>query len=223
MAVESRAQQPLSVPPSLNQEYGNESALPPMRLLSSFNNANIVVEGTIPQIPTQAMKNSVRRKPVRSSIASSQSSLFASTLIRSLDVPIKPDSSFAPDSGIIVRTQDEPDVGLIVRSPSTLDKGLILQSSAQVFDDGLIVQSPFTAQEAKADGLIPASNEFEEYVQEAIDAEACRLLVERDVHPGIVPQPYFWLPKDLQSYYKDYESQNIIPSMDPKSFSVMAY
>lgn len=222
--LESRVQPPLLVvPPFLGQYHKNETTSCAIRSVSPFHNANGTVEGMIKHIPAQTMKNSVRKNPVRSTIASSQSSRSASAVVQSLHTPIMPYLSSAPDSGPIVRTRAEPDTGVIVRSPSTLDKGLILQSSAQIFNDGLIVQNPFTVQEAKANELIPASNEFEEYVQVAIGAEVCRLLVKRDVHPGAVPQPYFWFPKDLQAHYKDSEFQNSIPSMDSKSFSVRAY
>lgn len=212
--------------PILHDTVSYEAARP-ISTTKSFLSAKFDgSDGLIVQSPEKVARNSVRRKPIHSSRASSsrkapsQSSSSPYSELQTLG-----DSGVSQsNSDYAVRPKPDLENGLIVRSPSTHDKGLILQSSIQTFEDGLILQEvPPYKPPVVIDGIMPLTGEFEAYKAVAINDEACRLLVEQERNPSSCPRANLWLPANLQPVYEGEDAQFILPIMAQSSFSVMSY
>ncbi|PVH82065.1 hypothetical protein DL98DRAFT_514136 [Cadophora sp. DSE1049] len=63
--------------------------------------------------------------------------------------------------------------------------------------------------------------DFNKYIQDAVDAEASRRTIERIQNPDAGPRAYSWLPKSMQAQYKG--RGDIVSLLEPKSFSAMAH
>ena len=63
--------------------------------------------------------------------------------------------------------------------------------------------------------------DFNKYIQDAVDAEASRRTIKRLQNPDAGPRTYSWLPKSMHAQYKG--RGDIISLLEPNSFSVMAH
>ncbi|KAK0119783.1 hypothetical protein ONS95_011216 [Cadophora gregata] len=63
--------------------------------------------------------------------------------------------------------------------------------------------------------------DFNTYIQRAVDAEASRRTIERIQNPDAGPRPYSWLPKDMHAQYKS--RGDVSSLLEPNSFSTMAH
>ena len=63
--------------------------------------------------------------------------------------------------------------------------------------------------------------DFNKYIQDAVDAEASRRTIERLQNPDAGPRTYSWLPKSMHAQYKG--RGDIVSLLEPNSFSVMAH